>query len=99
MSYQEIYKGLHKSASAEQVKELAVMLKKASMQKKAALKKEALPGWVRTLGAPARFVGNQFTKHPKILTAALTAIPSTAIGLTAGNSGKGKLREDLAKSN
>lgn len=37
MSYQEIYKGLHKSASAEQVKELAVMLKKTSMQKKAGL--------------------------------------------------------------
>ena len=35
MNYQEIYKGLNKKASAEQVKELAGMIKKAQLKKKA----------------------------------------------------------------
>ena len=36
MNYQEIYKGLNKKASAEQVKELAGMIKKAQLKKEAA---------------------------------------------------------------
>ena len=40
MNYQEIYKGLNKKASAEQVKELAGMIKKAQLKKEAL----AIPG-------------------------------------------------------
>ena len=41
MNYQEIYQGLHKEASAEQVRQLAAMIKQAGMKKEAA---PATPG-------------------------------------------------------
>lgn len=56
MNYQEIYKGLNKKASAEQVKELAGMIKKAQLKKKAdtllpVLAKKALPAITQSAGA------------------------------------------------
>lgn len=114
MSYQEIYKGLNKKASAEQVKKLAFMIKHAGMKKKAA------PAWLQALftggvkmpsgiidktwkiGAPARFIGGQLSKHPtaaKVLGGtALASIPSFA-AYAVGNSGKADLRQNLAKAN
>ena len=70
MSYQEIYQGLHKEASAEQVKQLAAMIKKAGMKKQAAVQNALVPiskalvqKGVNTGSGPSRILGAVFKNY------------------------------------
>lgn len=71
MNYQEIYKGLNKKASAEQVKELAGMIKKAQLKKKAG-------PYDLVLREPAKAVLHRFNTGRG---------PSRILGAIFGNSG------------
>lgn len=107
MNYQEIYKGLNKKASADQVKELAGMLKKASLQKKSL----RIPGVAALRDVAGKAVQSvakmkpvtatyQFVKkHPVGTVGTIIGAGAGLGGVAAGSAGKAGLKQDLAKAN
>lgn len=84
MSYQVIYQGLNKKASAEQVKQLAIMIKQAALQKEA----------LRGTGDLSRFTKTVIKYAPRLARAGKT-IADSSVGKRVAEVGS-KLKNDLA---
>jgi hypothetical protein len=103
MSYQEIYRGLNKKASDEQLKKLAGMIKQAKLNKEAG-------SWLTTalktgfnsskdFGKKVLFTtGKAFRDHPIAMTGT-TALTLGGIPTASYFMGRSSLSEPLAKAN
>ena len=107
MSYQEIYKGMVKRASAEQIKELAGMIKKQKLIKSARfIVGPAGEAAKATFMQNIKDVGRRFAfNNPKTMKAVKIALPvgggasARAASYGAGSAGKASLQNALDRAN